>query len=196
MAYGPQWKSLQVANPNVSGLMSMMQDGFTNAGQAGQNILASYDEGQKLKNDAVVAQELAGIDTPEQMSSWLKKGGLNGRNVSEASLGAIMDHRKNVHAAARALAKDTSSTNKKESSKISTDALLALALNGTVVNTPAVTTGDPLVRPTGEAVVETPSVTVPAPFVPGATSTEVKIPDVTSLSDDDLAAEIKALEGN
>lgn len=90
MAYGPGWKQLQISSPNVSGLLSTAQDGINKAGAAAQNILASYDEGQKAKFDAEVAQELAGIDTQEELEAWFNNGGLNGRNVSQGMLENLM----------------------------------------------------------------------------------------------------------
>lgn len=219
MAYGPGWKSLQVANPNVSGLMSLTQEGFNNAGEAGQNVLANYDAGQKLKNDAAVAQELAGIETPEQLDAWLKQGGLNGRNVSGASIEAMMGHQQRVRAAAAALASEERAAARSASSGasrsrsgasrsrsgsgtgttteegVSTDALLRLAL-GEPATAPAPVAGETtaVVRPQARPTQTAPVPSGPAPFVPGATST-ADSPDLTSLSDADLAAEIAALQG-
>lgn len=224
--YGPQWRALQVANPNVGGLMSTVQSGINNAGDAGQEILSAYDAGQKLKNDAAVAQELAGIDTPEQMDAWLKQGGLNGRNVSASSLEAMMGHRQDVLARARQLEQDalraagsspsgagpsrsstgrsrsrtgsSSSDTGTEADAATTNALIAMTLGGTPAPaaTPVAGPADTgVVRPQARPTETPPPVTGPAPFVPGATSTAVDVPDLTSLSDDDLAAEIAALGG-
>jgi len=96
MAYGPGWKSLQIASPNVSGLLSTAQSGINKAGEAAQGILESYDKGQKSKFDAEVAQELAGIDTQEELDAWFKSGGLNGRNVSAGLLDTMLGHQGNV----------------------------------------------------------------------------------------------------
>lgn len=217
MAYGPGWKSVQVANPNVSGLMALTQEGINNAGDAGRGVLESYDAGQKLKNDAAVAQELAGIETPEQMNAWLKQGGLNGRNVSGASIEAMLGHQQRVAAAARALAEGSSgspsggssrsgsgrsrsgsgtSTDTVDPDAATTNAVLALALGGTPTPTPE-TGATPVIRPQARPTqtAPAPAPTGPAPFVPGATSTEIVAPDFSSLSDEDLAAEIAALGG-
>jgi len=222
MAYGPQWKSLQVANPNVGGLLSTAQAGINNAGEAGRGVLTAYDEGQKLKNDALVAQELAGINSQEEFDTWLQNGGLAGRNVSGASIEAMMAHRQAMaKAAAASLAGagggsapsggsrsgsrstgtgrrrsgSSSSSAPEAESGVSTDALLALALGQNPPATPVAGAPEPsVIRPRARPTTEvTPA--GPAPFVPGATSTELDIPDLTSLSDDDLAAEIAALGG-
>jgi len=199
MAYGPGWKSVQVANPNVSGLMALTQEGINNAAEAGRGVLESYDAGQKLKNDTAVAQELAGIETPEQMDKWLKQGGLNGRNVSGASLKAMLGQQQRVAAAARALA-ESSPSGSAFNDVDPTSAILAMALGGvpsagSAPETGAISDTRPKARPTQTAPAPAPDSTGPAPFVPGATSTETVAPDVSSLSDEELAAEIAALGG-
>lgn len=218
MAYGPEWRALQVAPPNVSGLMAATQEGFNSAGEAGREILAAYDAGQKLKNDTAVAQELAQINTPEQLQKWMQGGGLNGRNVSAASIDAMLGLtdtiRSNARADAQAAARGTagssggrssgrssgrrSSSGRRRSGSsssddgMSTDALMAIALGNAAQAAP---TAAP-VAATEPAVAVAPEPIAPAPaaFTPGATSTS-SAPDFSSLSDADLDAQIAALGG-
>ena len=84
-----QWKQLNVAAPNVSGLMSGANDALNNAADAASSILGRYEEGRVKKNDIEVGNEIAALNTQEEIDAYFKNGGLKGRQVSENILNQV-----------------------------------------------------------------------------------------------------------
>lgn len=84
------WRQLNVAAPNVSGLMSGANDALNNAAEAADGILGRYAAGRTRKADAEVANELAALDTQEEIDAYFAGGGLAGRPVSDEMLQSLM----------------------------------------------------------------------------------------------------------
>ena len=85
-----QWRQISVAQPNTSGLLREMRGGINDAAAAAEGILGRYEEGQISKNDAEVANELAALDTQEEIDAYFANGGLAGRKVSDAMLQSLL----------------------------------------------------------------------------------------------------------
>ncbi len=90
------WRQLNVASPNVSGLMRGANDALNNAADAASSILGRYEEGQMNKADAEVANELAALDTQDEIDAYFANGGLNGRNISPEMMQSLMGRQGDV----------------------------------------------------------------------------------------------------
>lgn len=84
-----QWRALNTAQPNVAGLLRNSAQSFNEGIESAQNILGKYDEGLVSKNDVAVANELAALDTQEEIDAYFAGGGLKGRKVSEQLLADV-----------------------------------------------------------------------------------------------------------
>lgn len=91
-----QWRQINVTSPNVSGLLRGANESLNNAADAAQGILGRYEIGQIEKNDAEVANELAALDTQEEIDAYFAKGGLAGRKVSDSMLQSLLGRQSDV----------------------------------------------------------------------------------------------------
>ena len=91
-----QWRQLTQDQPNVASLLNTANRGFNNAAEAASSILGSYDAGRIKKNDVEVANELAALDTQEEIDSYFANGGLKGRDVSENIINQALGRQKDI----------------------------------------------------------------------------------------------------
>lgn len=78
-----QWRALNIAQPNVAGLMSGANDALNNAGAAAQGILERYDSGQKTKGDQELARLLASTSDRDALTQLVNSEAVTGLNLSE-----------------------------------------------------------------------------------------------------------------
>lgn len=80
-----QWRSLQVAQPNVAGLMGGANDSLMAAGEAAKGILASYQKGSELKAENELARRIGGR-TQEELTKMFQQGAFDDLNLGESGL--------------------------------------------------------------------------------------------------------------
>lgn len=75
-----QWRQLNQAQPNVSGLMAQVRGGINDAAGAAENILGRYQEGQELKSENELIRRIGGMDQ-EQLRTAFSKGAFDDLNL-------------------------------------------------------------------------------------------------------------------
>lgn len=92
-----QWNN--VAAPNLAGTSQIIrnagasfQDGLTRANE----ILSQYDLGQKEKNDNEILAKVAGLNSEEELASFLQSDAIQGRNISSGMRDTILGLRQNI----------------------------------------------------------------------------------------------------
>ncbi len=92
-----QWNN--VAAPDLAGTSQIIrnagasfQDGLTRANE----ILSQYDLGQKEKNDNEILAQVAGLNSEEELASFLQSDAIQGRNISSGMRDTILGLRQGI----------------------------------------------------------------------------------------------------
>lgn len=96
---GNELNIAQVQVPDFSGVASLAQAGntsFNNAFDAAHSVLDRYVSGQQRKADAGILNDLGQISNEQQLTDFLSKNPLAGRNLSPEMQKTILDMRKTV----------------------------------------------------------------------------------------------------
>ena len=80
-----QWRQLNVATPNVSGLLSEMRGGINDAASAAEGILGRYQEGAELKAENELIKRIGGMDQ-DQLRTAFESGAFNDLNLGERGI--------------------------------------------------------------------------------------------------------------
>lgn len=80
-----QWHQLNVAAPNVSGLLSEMRGGINDAASAAEGILGRYQEGAELKAENELIKRIGGMDQ-EQLRTAFESGAFNDLNLGQRGI--------------------------------------------------------------------------------------------------------------
>lgn len=80
-----QWRQLQVASPNVSGLMAQVRGGINDAASAAEGILGRYQEGAELKAENELIRRIGGMDQ-DQLRTAFNSGAFDDLNLGENGL--------------------------------------------------------------------------------------------------------------
>lgn len=80
-----QWRQLNVATPNVSGLLSEMRGGINDAASAAEGILGRYQEGAELKAENELIKRIGGMDQ-DQLRTAFESGAFSDLNLGKRGL--------------------------------------------------------------------------------------------------------------
>lgn len=80
-----QWRQLNVATPNVSGLLSEMRGGINDAASAAEGILGRYQEGAELKAENELIKRIGGMDQ-DQLRTAFENGAFSDLNLGKRGL--------------------------------------------------------------------------------------------------------------
>jgi hypothetical protein len=80
-----QWRQLNVATPNVSGLLSEMRGGINDAASAAGGILGRYQEGAELKAENELIKRIGGMDQ-DQLRTAFEGGAFSDLNLGQRGI--------------------------------------------------------------------------------------------------------------
>lgn len=80
-----QWRQLNQAQPNVSGLLAQVRGGINDAAGAAEGILGRYQEGQELAAENELARRIGGR-TQEELTAMFNEGAFDDLNLGENGL--------------------------------------------------------------------------------------------------------------
>ena len=80
-----QWHQLNVAAPNVSGLLSEMRGGINDAASAAEGILGRYQEGSELKAENELIKRIGGMDQ-DQLRTAFESGAFSDLNLGQRGI--------------------------------------------------------------------------------------------------------------
>lgn len=80
-----QWRQLNVAAPNVSGLLSEMRGGINDAASAAEGILGRYQEGAELKAENELIKRIGGMDQ-DQLRTAFESGAFSDLNLGQRGI--------------------------------------------------------------------------------------------------------------
>lgn len=80
-----QWRQLNVATPNISGLLSEMRGGINDAASVAEGILGRYQEGAELKAENELIKRIGGMDQ-DQLRTAFESGAFNDLNLGQRGI--------------------------------------------------------------------------------------------------------------